>query len=258
MLIIIPKGTLDNRRMTTLNEKVALVTGASRGLGRAIALALAEAGADVGVNYREREREAAELGAAIEATGRRAVVLQADVSEAAAVDRLVSAVEQQLGPVTIVINNAGIARPQRVEDITESDFDDMIRVNLKSAFLVTQRVLSSMRAARFGRIINLTSVAAQVGGVVGPHYAASKAGMIGLTHGYANLLVREGITANAIAPALIETDMVRDNLLARRDVIPVGRFGHVDEVASVAVMLATNGYITGQTINVNGGWYMSS
>jgi 3-oxoacyl-[acyl-carrier protein] reductase len=210
------------------------------------------------VNYREREREAEEVGAAIEATGRRAVVLQADVSEAAAVDSLVSAVEQQLGPVTIVVNNAGIARPQRVEDITESDFDDMIRVNLKSAFLVTQRVLSSMRAARFGRIINLTSVAAQVGGVVGPHYAASKAGMIGLTHGYANLLVREGITANAIAPALIETDMVRDNLLARRDVIPVGRFGHVDEVASVAVMLATNGYITGQTINVNGGWYMSS
>lgn len=258
MLIIIPKGTLDNRRMMTLNGKVALVTGASRGLGRAIALALAEAGADVGVNYREREREAGEVAAAIEGAGRRAVVLQADVSEADAVDRLVSAVEQQLGPVTIVVNNAGIARPQPVEDVTEADFDDMIRVNLKSAFLVTQRVLSSMRAARFGRIINLTSVAAQVGGVVGPHYAASKAGMIGLTHGYANLLVREGITANAIAPALIETDMVTANLLARRDIIPVGRFGHVDEVASVAVMLATNGYITGQTINVNGGWYMSS
>jgi 3-oxoacyl-[acyl-carrier protein] reductase len=115
-----------------------------------------------------------------------------------------------------------------------------------------------MRAARFGRIINITSVAAQVGGVVGPHYAASKAGMIGLTHGYANLLVREGITANAIAPALIETDMVTANLRAKPDLIPVGRFGHVDEVASVAVMLAMNGYITGQTINVNGGWYMSS
>jgi 3-oxoacyl-[acyl-carrier protein] reductase len=258
MLIIIPKSTLDNGRMTSLNGKVALVTGASRGLGRAIALALAEAGADVGVNYREREREASKLGAAIEAAGRRAVAVQADVSEAAAVDHLVSAVEQQLGPVTIVVNNAGIARPQRVEDIAEEDFDDIIRVNLKSAFLVTQRVLSSMRAARFGRIINITSVAAQVGGVVGPHYAASKAGMIGLTHGYANLLVREGITANAIAPALIETDMVTANLAAKPDLIPVGRFGHVDEVASVAVMLAMNGYITGQTINVNGGWYMTS
>lgn len=244
--------------MTTLSGKVALVTGASRGVGRAIALALAEAGADVGVNYRERAKEAAEVGAAIEAAGRRAIVVQADVSKTSEVDRLVSAVEQRLGPVTILVNNAGIARPQQVEEITEQDFDEMIRVNLKSAFLVTQRLLPSMRAAHFGRIINITSVAAQVGGVVGPHYAASKAGMIGLTHGYANLLVREGITANAIAPALIETDMVTANLRAKPDLIPVGRFGHVDEVSSAAVMLATNGYITGQTINVNGGWYMSS
>jgi 3-oxoacyl-[acyl-carrier protein] reductase len=258
ILIIIPESTLDNGPMTTLNGKVALVTGASRGLGRAIALALAEAGADVAVNYRERAKEAAEVRSDIEALSRRAIALEADVSENGAVDRLVSAVEQQLGPVTIVVNNAGISRPQQVEDITEQDFDDLVRINLKSAFLMTQRVLPSMRAARFGRIINITSVAAQVGGVVGPHYAASKAGMIGLTHGYANLLVREGITANAIAPALIETDMVTANLRAKPDLIPVGRFGHVDEVASVAVMLAKNGYITGQTINVNGGWYMSS
>jgi 3-oxoacyl-[acyl-carrier protein] reductase len=115
-----------------------------------------------------------------------------------------------------------------------------------------------MRAAKFGRVINLSSVAAQLGGVVGPHYAASKAGMIGITHSYASLLAKEGITANAIAPALIDTDMVKSNLRARRDVIPVGRFGEPDEVSSVAVMLASNGYITGQTINVNGGWYMSS
>ena len=244
--------------MTTLTGKVALVTGASRGLGRAIGLALAEAGTDVAINYRERSEEASQVRAAIEAMGRRAVSVQADVSESEQVDALVAGVERELGPVTILVNNAGVSRPQQVQDITEEDFDDLLRVNLKSAFLVTQRVLSSMRAARFGRIINITSVAAQVGGVVGPHYAASKAGMIGLTHGYANLLVREGITANAIAPALIETEMVTANLRAKPDMIPVGRFGHVDEVATVAVMLAGNGYITGQTINVNGGWYMSS
>jgi 3-oxoacyl-[acyl-carrier protein] reductase len=244
--------------MATLTGKMALVTGASRGLGRAIALALAEAGADVAINYRERADEAEEVRTAIERAGRRAVSLQADVSQAEQVNTLVSRIEQELGPVEILVNNAGVSRPQQLQDITEQDFDDLLRINLKSAFLVTQRVLSSMRAAGFGRIINITSVAAQVGGVVGPHYAASKAGMIGLTHGYANLLVREGITVNAIAPALIETEMVTANLQAKPDLIPVGRFGTADEVASVAVMLAANGYITGQTLNVNGGWYMSS
>ncbi len=114
-----------------------------------------------------------------------------------------------------------------------------------------------MRAARWGRIINLSSVAAQTGGVVGPHYASSKAGILGLTHSYANLLAKEGIAVNAIAPALIETEMVTGNPNARPDLIPVGRFGTVDEVAELAVMLARNGYVTGQTINVNGGWYMS-
>ncbi|MFZ0429985.1 MAG: SDR family oxidoreductase, partial [Acidobacteriota bacterium] len=129
--------------------------------------------------------------------------------------------------------------------------------NLKSVFLVTQAVLPAMRRARWGRIINLSSVAAQTGGVVGPHYAASKAGILGLTRAYAALLAREGITVNAIAPALIETEMVRSNPRARPDLIPVGRFGRTDEVSDIVVMLATNGYITGQTINVNGGWYMN-
>ena len=114
-----------------------------------------------------------------------------------------------------------------------------------------------MRASKWGRIINVSSVAAQLGGVVGPHYAASKAGMHGMTHAYAAMLAKEGITANAIAPALIETAMITNNPKAKPDLIPVGRFGAADEVAAVAVMLARNGYITGQTINVNGGWYMS-
>ena len=114
-----------------------------------------------------------------------------------------------------------------------------------------------MCSARWGRIVNLSSVAAQTGGVVGPHYAASKAGILGLTHSYASLLATEGITVNAIAPALIETEMVTGNPNARPGLIPVGRFGTVDEVAGAAVLLARNGYITGQTINVNGGWFMS-
>ena len=170
---------------------------------------------------------------------------------------MVRQVESQLGPIAILVNNAGISRLQPFEQITEQDWDDVLDVNLKSVFLVTQAVLPGMRAAKWGRIINLSSVAAQTGGVVGPHYAASKAGIHGLTRSYASLLAKEGITVNAIAPALIETEMMRDNPRARPDLIPVGRLGTVDEVADVVVLLAQNGYITGQTINVNGGWYMS-
>ena len=244
--------------MGLLDKKLALVTGASRGLGRAIAIGLAEAGADVAINYRERADEAAEVKTCIEQIGRRAVAVRADVADGSEVNALLSRVEKDLGSVSILVNNAGVTRPQAIDNITEQDFDDLIRINLKSMFLVTQRVLPAMRAAHFGRIINLSSVAAQVGGVIGPHYAASKAGMIGMTHSYASLLAREGITVNAIAPALVLTDMVSSNPRAKPDLIPIGRFGDPSEVASVAVMLATNSYITGQTINVNGGWYMSS
>jgi 3-oxoacyl-[acyl-carrier protein] reductase len=163
----------------------------------------------------------------------------------------------ELGPVSILVNNAGIARVQKVEDITEEDWDEIVDVNLKSTFMVTQAVLPGMREQKWGRVINLSSVAAQTGGVVGPHYAASKAGMIGLTHSLANLTVKEGITVNAIAPALIATEMVTSNPRANPEIIPVGRFGDVDDVSSIVVLLAQNGYITGQTINVNGGWYFS-
>jgi len=240
-------------RMDDLTGKIALVTGASRGIGRAIALALAEAGADVVVNYLSRSREAQEVESQIIQAGRQCIAIQADVSVNRDVDRLVAAA----GPVDILINNAGIARPQPIEEITERDWDALIDVNLKSCFLVTQAVLPGMRARQWGRIVNVSSVAAQVGGVVGPHYAASKAGMLGLTRYYARHLAKEGIRVNAIAPALIETEMVTSNPNAQPAHIPVGRFGHVDEVAQVAVMLVRNGYMTGQTINVNGGWVMS-
>jgi 3-oxoacyl-[acyl-carrier protein] reductase len=240
-----------------LTGKVALVTGASRGIGRAIAVALAKAGADVGVNYRTHPDEAHNVCSEIESLGHRAVAVAADVSIAADAFRLAETVEELLGQVAILVNNAGVTRPQPMDEITEQDWDEILAVNLKSMFLVTQAVLPRMRAARWGRIINLSSVAAQTGGVVGPHYAASKAGVVGLTHSYAHLLAKEGITVNAIAPALIETEMITSNPNARPDLIPVGRFGTVEETADVAVMLARNGYITGQTINANGGWYMS-
>jgi 3-oxoacyl-[acyl-carrier protein] reductase len=241
-----------------LSGRVALVTGGNRGIGRAIAEALAEAGADVAISYRTRENDAADTSRRIERVGRRCLAVRADVSLSAAVEQLVAAVERGLGAVDVLVNNAGITRPQPLEDIAEQDWHDLIAVNLTSAFLMTQRVVPGMRRRKWGRLINLSSVAAQLGGVVGPHYAASKAGLVGLTHSYAALLAKDGITANAIAPALIGTEMVADNPRARADLIPVGRFGTVDEVAAAAVLLATNGYITGQTISVNGGWYMTS
>ena len=237
--------------------KVALVTGASRGIGQAAAFALAEAGADIAVSYRHREAQALETVRGIERLGRRAVPVRADVSLATEVADMVAVIEADLGQVDILVNNAGIVSAKPLPEISETDWDEMLAVNLKSAFLVIQRVLPGMRARRWGRIINLSSVAAQTGGVTGPHYAASKAGLLGLTHSYARQLVKEGITVNAIAPALIETEMVTGNLNVTPLMIPVGRFGTPDEVAAVVVLLARDGYITGQTINVNGGWYMS-
>jgi 3-oxoacyl-[acyl-carrier protein] reductase len=250
-------ATGEQKSGADLSGKVALVTGASRGIGRAIALALARAGADVVVNYHTHADDARAVCAAIEGLGRHALAVRANVAVPAEVAPLVEAVQERLGGIDILVNNAGISRPQPLSEITERDWDEIMAINLKSMFLVTQAVLPGMRSRRWGRIINLSSVAAQLGGVVGPHYAASKAGVLGLTHSYATLLAKEGITANAIAPALIATEMVTKNPNARPDLIPLGRLGTVEEVADVAVMLATNGYITGQTLNVNGGWYMS-
>jgi 3-oxoacyl-[acyl-carrier protein] reductase len=239
--------------------KVALVTGANRGIGRGIALALGKAGADVAVNFRSDEDEAAAKAVCsqIEGSGRQSVAVKGDVSIGSEVSKMISTVQKHLGEISILVNNAGISKPQPIQEITEADWDFIHNVNLKSMFLVTQAVLPAMHKQRWGRIINLSSVAAQLGGIIGPHYAASKAGAIGLTHSYASLLAKEGITVNAIAPALIETDMITSNPKARPDITPIGRFGTVEEVAEVAVMLACNGYMTGQTISINGGWYMT-
>ena len=240
-----------------LKGKVALVTGGSRGIGAAVGLSLADAGADIAINFRTRSAEADEVCAAIRKSGRRAVAIQADVSKSDEVNAMVARIARELGPADILVNNAGMARQINLENILEADWDEHISVNLKSAFLVTQAVLPHMRSQRWGRIINISSVAAQTGGVVGPHYAASKAGMVGLTHSYAALLAKEGITANTVCPALVETEMLRSNPRATSSVIPIGRFGTVDEIAAVVRMIAENAYLTGQTINPNGGWYMS-
>jgi 3-oxoacyl-[acyl-carrier protein] reductase len=243
--------------MDDLVSRVALVTGGSRGIGRAIATALAAAGARVAVNYRVKRADADAVVRGIEATGGTAVSLQADVSDHRAALDLVRQTEARLGPIGIVVNNAGVNRGKPLDKLDPEIWNDTIQINLSSAFYVTQAALPGMRARRWGRIIMVSSVAAQTGGVIGPHYAASKAGLLGLTHSYANLLAAEGITSNAIAPALIDTDMIRGNPAITPGLIPIGRFGTAEEVAAVAVMLASNGYITGQTINVNGGWAMS-
>jgi len=241
--------------MSALTSRVALVTGASRGIGKSIALALASAGADIAVNYNSNSAAAKSICEQIRAKGGNALPVQADVSKTQDVDRLVSTIERELGPPTILVNNAGIAELLPAEKVTEEIFERYLRVNLTSMFLVSQRVIPGMRAAHWGRIINLSSIAAQTGGIIGPHYAASKAGILGLTRSYALQLAKDGITANAIAPGLIETDMAAGVPTDVRKTIPAEMVGSPDEVAQVAVLLAENKMITGQTININAGRY---
>ena len=235
-----------------LNGRTALVTGASRGIGAAIAMALAEAGAAVAVNYRERADEADAVVAKIRESGGRATAIAADVSQAAAVAKMVDLAGSALGAIDILVNNAGLAIVRNIDDLTESDFDQTIAVNLKSAFLCTQAVVPAMRAKKWGRIVNISSGAARGAGAIGVHYNASKAGMEGLTRGYAARLVKEGITVNAVAPSLIETDMMRGRSDLARN-IPLGRLGQPNEVAQAVLMVLGNDYMTGQTIILNGG-----
>src|SRR5918994_2047922 len=195
--------------MAALEGGVALVTGPSPRVRPAAAISLAEAGAAVAVNYVTKSAEAKAVVAAIHKQGGRAIEVGADVSKAAAVKGMVTGIERELGPIDVLINNAGIALNRSIDDLTEEDFDVTIAVNLKSVFLCTQAVLPGMRRRRWGRIVNISSGAARGAGGVGPHYNASKAGLEGLTRGYAARLVKDGITVNAVAPSLIETDMMK-------------------------------------------------
>jgi 3-oxoacyl-[acyl-carrier protein] reductase len=197
--------------MDDLNGRVALVTGASRGIGRDIALALAAAGCSIAVAYNKDKVGAEAVVGEIKERGQQAVALTGDVAKPDAAAALVRDTESQLGPIGILVNNAGINPVKPLDQITAEDWDEIIRVNLSSAFYVTQAALPGLRTRKWGRIIIMSSIAAQTGGVIGPHYAASKAGLIGLAHSYAAMLVKEGITSNVIAPALIETDMIKGN-----------------------------------------------
>ena len=236
-----------------LTGRVALVTGGSRGIGRAIALALAKAGADVAVNYHVRGNAAAAAVAAIRALGRRAIAVAADVAQGPAVTDMVAQAVRELGPIDLLVNNAGIAIASSGEASDEADFDRTIATNLKSAFLCTEAVLPGMRARRWGRIVNISSIAARGAGVIGVAYNASKAGMEGLTRGYAARLAKDTITVNSVAPGTTDTDMgapLRAGVAAR---VPLGRIGLPEEMAQAVLMTLGNGFITGQTIAVNGG-----
>ena len=239
-----------------LSGRVALVTGGSRGIGRAIAVGLAEAGADVAINYVANETAATGALSAVKAAGQRGMAIRADVADAAAVAAMIGEVEAALGPVDILVNNAGIATPRAIEETSEADFVHALTVNLTSSFLCSQAVLPGMRARKWGRLIFITSGAAYSGGRVGVHYSASKGGQEGLARAYANRLVEEGITANCVAPMQVATDMSPPGEQPKWG-LPMDRKGDVDEVSIAAVMLAANGYMTGQTIHVNGGVYFN-
>ncbi len=234
-------------------SRTALVTGASRGIGKAIAIALAEAGAHVAINYRQRQDDAEGVVAAIRKMSRESAAFAADVTDARAVAAMVSNIEKALGTIDILVNNAGVAHRQSLDEITEADFDHTIATNLKSAFLCTQAVWPGMRARGWGRIVYISSGAARGAGGFGVHYNASKAGMEGLMRGYAARLVKFGITVNAVAPSLIDTEMIAAMRAESAARIPLGRLGMASEIAAAVVMVASNGYMTGQTVAVNGG-----
>jgi 3-oxoacyl-[acyl-carrier protein] reductase len=240
----------------SLAGRVALVTGGSGGIGRAITLALSAAGASVAIGYGASDAAAHQLAGQITAAGGRAAALSADLAYAAEVVRLAEEAEDAFGPVDVLVNNAGVGRRQPLESIAIADFDEMIAVNLRAPFLLAQRLLPGMAGRGFGRVLFMSSVAAFTGGIVGPHYAASKAGLHGLTHSLAARFARSGVTVNAIAPALItETAMLPGDPEELHQRVPVGRLGRPAEVADLTLAVLRNPYLTSQVICLDGGIY---
>lgn len=246
-----------------LRGKTALVTGASRGIGRDIALTLAEAGADVAVNYAGSEAKAEEVVDKIKAMGRRAFAVQANVASYKEVEAMVKRVTETFGRLDILVNNAGITRDNLLMRMKESEWDEVIETNLKGVFNGIKAVSRPMMRQRSGRIINLASVVGVAGNAGQANYTAAKAGVIGLTKTAAKELASRGITVNAVAPGFIETDMtaklgdeIQKKLIEQ---IPLGKLGQPQDVARVVRFLASDdaAYITGQTLHVDGGMVMS-
>src|ERR1700730_393550 len=245
-----------------LAGKIALVTGSSQGIGRATALRLAQSGADIIINYRRNAGAAEEAKADVEEVGRRCIAIQADVSQEEEVARLFTEATNALGPVTVLVNNAGTTRDKLILQMTLTDFEHVIQTNLRSAFLCTKAALRGMMKARWGRIVNISSPSGLLGSAGQANYSASKAAIVGLTLSTAREMASRNITANAIAPGFIPTELTSIVNEAQRkfmlDATPLGRFGTTDEVAATAGFLCSPeaGYITGQVISVDGGMSM--
>ena len=245
-----------------LDGKYALVTGASRGIGREIALELARQGANVAINYSGSEEKAVSVAEEIKAMGREAFVIQADVSNAEAVEQMFKQTIEAFGRLDILVNNAGITRDNLLMRMKESDWDDVININLKGVFLCTKAVSRQMMKQRSGRIINISSIVGVSGNAGQANYVAAKAGVIGLTKTAAKELAPRGITVNAIAPGFITTDMTNElNEETRKMMlsqIPLGRLGDPADIAKAAIFAASDdsGYMTGQTLHIDGGMVM--
>ena len=248
--------------MSDLKGQVALVTGASRGLGRAIALELGAQGATV-IGTATTEAGAADIQKVLDAAGITGWGATANVTEAAACEALIGEIEKKFGAVTVLVNNAGITRDNLAMRMKDDEWDMVIETNLKAVFRLSKLVMRGMMKARFGRIINITSVVGEAGNPGQANYAAAKAGVAGMSRALAQELGSRNITVNCVAPGFIDTDMTRALPDAQRDAllgkIPLGRLGHPDEIAATVAFLASKsaGYITGTTLNVNGGMYMA-